>query len=642
MKLKSARTRMFRNILDSTSVIFDESVTAIVGKNESGKSSFLTALARLNPARLVGAFESHSDYPAWLEKKHRQAGHDLDAVRPVEAVFVVTDTDTNAWNRQFGAGVLEATEIVAWRTYGGEYLVAGHQASEQLGVAHVLTVAGLDQSNAPIAAAASTFDDLQDALPPMKASGEPASVDAAGRLEAVLKSYLKGKTFQEVILSSISVRIPRFFYFANYSSLPKQIKIRDILAKAKDKKTPLDDDEQTAVSLLRQAASDDEYILNADYELRKRELENVANSITDDVLAYWTQNPYLRVLIDITQIVEAQAEPPKQTVVLDELKVRVWDDRHRLSLGFGGRSTGFQWFFSFLAAFSEYESSTEPLVILLDEPALGLHARAQSDFLRFIDDRLAPKHQVVYTTHSPFMVPPGKLERVRVVEDAGRDKGSVVSSNVLASDPDTLFPLQSALGYDLAQHLFVAPHNLVVEGISDFIYLTAISDYLASNGRVSLDRRWSVVPVGGADLVPTFVALLGHHLDVTVLVDSQKAGHQKLNKIVENGLLHKKRVLTVGGVLQCGLADIEDAFDIDDYLSLYNGAFNATLKVSDLNGGDPVVSRIARHLGVERYDHGKPADYFLRNKTTVLPSLKAATLDQFEHLLVAVNATLPS
>ena len=77
MKLKSARTRMFRNILDSTPVAFDESVTAIVGKNESGKSSFLTALARLNPARRVGNFETHADYPAWLEKKHRQAGQDL-------------------------------------------------------------------------------------------------------------------------------------------------------------------------------------------------------------------------------------------------------------------------------------------------------------------------------------------------------------------------------------------------------------------------------------------------------------------------------------------------------------------------------------------------------------------------------------
>ena len=89
----------------------------------------------------------------------------------------------------------------------------------------------------------------------------------------------------------------------------------------------------------------------------------------------WSQNPELRVLIDISQQIEKSAEGTPQQVVLDELKIRMWDERHWLSLPFDQHSTGFQWFFSFLAAFSEYEWKDEPLVILLDEPALGLHAQ---------------------------------------------------------------------------------------------------------------------------------------------------------------------------------------------------------------------------------------------------------------------------
>jgi predicted ATPase len=58
-----------------------------------------------------------------------------------------------------------------------------------------------------------------------------------------------------------------------------------------------------------------------------------------------------------------------------------------LSLPFDEHSSGFRWFFSFLAAFSEYENAQAPIVILLDEPALSLHARAQADFLRFIEER---------------------------------------------------------------------------------------------------------------------------------------------------------------------------------------------------------------------------------------------------------------
>ena len=36
-------------------------------------------------------------------------------------------------------------------------------------------------------------------------------------------------------------------------------------------------------------------------------------------------------------------------------------------------------------------------------------------------------------------------------------------------------PLQAALGYDLAQTLFVAPDNLLVEGSADLIYLQILS-----------------------------------------------------------------------------------------------------------------------------------------------------------------------
>ncbi|MCF2141261.1 MAG: ATP-binding protein [Candidatus Lokiarchaeota archaeon] len=49
-------------------------------------------------------------------------------------------------------------------------------------------------------------------------------------------------------------------------------------------------------------------------------------------------------------------------------------------------------------------------MLLLDEPGLSLHAKAQNDFLKFINEKLASNHQVIYTTHSPFMIDPSKLE----------------------------------------------------------------------------------------------------------------------------------------------------------------------------------------------------------------------------------------
>jgi len=110
--------------------------------------------------------------------------------------------------------------------------------------------------------------------------------------------------------------------------------------------------------------------------------------------------------------------------------------------------------------------------ILLDEPGLNLHGRAQGDLLRYIEEKLEPNHQVIYTTHSPFMVPADRLDYVRTVEDVVEQKGpfdfishgTKVGGDVLSTDPDTLFPLQAALGYEISQTLFVGEHTLLVEG----------------------------------------------------------------------------------------------------------------------------------------------------------------------------------
>jgi len=64
-------------------------------------------------------------------------------------------------------------------------------------------------------------------------------------------------------------------------------------------------------------------------------------------------------------------------------------------------------------------------------------------------------------------------------------------------------------------------------------------------------------------------------------------------------------------------------------LSIYNKSFGKTYKPTDLQGSDQIVTRIARYEGIERFDHGKPADYFLRNKLDTLPNQSLTTLTNF-------------
>ncbi len=637
MKLIEVRVKKFRNIIDSTPVSISNDITCLVGKNESGKTAFLHSLYRLNPIRKNASFKIEDQYPAWLEKRDRLRGLDLSSEVPIQVKFQIEESEVEVIESIFGEGVLEKNELILSKNYDNDFI---YQISinEKNCIKNLLRDLSFSRETRAEITKYQTIKEVESYISSITPTPETQEKDkeAIAELKKRIKTVIiDADDLETAIYFNLAEFIPQFIYFDKYSSLPYSVKIQDVL------KTPeqnLNDEQLTARSLLRMAAADDAYLLNPDYERRKRELENVANALSHDVLKYWSQNPELRVNPDITQ--KTESHPNGQTAVIDELKIRIWDNKHQLSLPFTEHSSGFQWFFSFLAAFSEYEYSKKNIIILLDEPGLGLHGKAQADFIRFIEERLSPKRQVIYSTHSPFMVQPNKLERVRIVEEKDSEQGSKITEDVLTTDPDTLFPLQGALGYDLAQHLFISKDNLVVEGISDFTYLQSFSDYFKEVGRQSLNDKWTIVPVGGADLIPTFIALLGIHLDITVLIDSRKEGNQKINNLSEKGYLNNKRIITIGEIIKSRFADIEDLFSLEDYLHLYNLTFRKNHKPEDLTGTDPIVNKIARLENIERFDHGKPADYFLRNKDSILKELSATTLDNFESLFDRINKTI--
>jgi len=634
MKLKSAQVVLFRNVQDSNDVEIQDDITCLVGKNESGKTSFLQALHGLNPA--VAKPLNIMDYPAWRSKADRLDGKKLEDEKPVRAVFVLDDDEKTEAAAKFGDATKELTTVTAVRSYGGTLALEFkfdeaawvRNFVEQDGAA-LIDPAALPKTAAKLAAA------LQAAAQKAPGEGEDDRRPIAAQAHTKLVQEATDKFTPRVAVERwLEQRLPKSLYFGRYDTLPGKIDIQRVAGTAYESLT---EDEQIAKALLDLSFADVQVATGPDYERRTRELNDTANALTQEVLEYWTQNTNIRVQIDDEHV----AQPNNQPVV-KYLHVRLYDSEHMATLPFVERSSGFQWFFSFLCAFSRYRRSNESLILLLDEPALGLHARAQRDFLKYIEEKLAPRCQVIYTTHSPFMVQPKHLERVRLVEDKGRKQGSKITKDVMSTDADTVFPLQGALGYDLAQNLFVGPYNLIVEGISDYTYLQLLSDHLNEVGRTGLDGRCTIVPVGGAGKVATFAALLGSHVDATVLIDSAKQGNQALDAIVQHGILKQSRVIGVGEITQQVEADIEDLFEVAEYLLLFNEAFKTKYKEANLKGEDPIVRRLARAHGVDRYDHGRPADVLLRKPRAELGKLSKETLERFEKLFERINATLPA
>jgi hypothetical protein len=637
------RVRGFRNILDSTDVAVDEHVTCLVGKNESGKTALLHALWRQKP-HLETMFDAQDHYPRWLLTQHRRHGL-VEKTETISATFTLDADDKAAVEERLGPGTLTSDEFTYSVGYAGKtWAIIGidsHRAVEN----HLKNL-GLNAATVAALKDAPNFGDLADRVEARRDELAGKTEDEVGDL-AVLRSDLDTLTSEMPSRSAwqqgvnvLRSRIPTFFYFSDYQILPGRVDLSDLEDEAD---LPAASPLQTARALLQLAGTQTASLREDEYEERKAELEAVSNDLTRQVFEYWRQNQDLSVEIDIDK--ETISNPGQygrnESAVARFLDIRVKDRRHGFTNNFGQRSSGFQWFFSFLAAFSEFEAREQSVIILLDEPALTLHGKAQADFLRFIEERLAPVGQVIYTTHSPFMVDMAHLERARIVEDKGPDTGAVVSDEVLSVGSDSLFPLQAALGYDIAQSLFVGEANLVVEGTSDFTYLTVLSDHLRQLGRSFLDPDWRVLPAGGASKVPAFVALMGRALDVTVLVDSGTQGMQRLSSLAEVGLLERSRFLTLGTLLGRKNADVEDLFSEGDYLALYNAAFGSKWKVADLPPGDRIVDRISRATEVPFTDHGLPADYLLRNRDKVLPKFSAATLDRFEQLIESINQTRP-
>ena len=235
-------------------------------------------------------------------------------------------------------------------------------------------------------------------------------------------------------------------------------------------------------------------------------------------------------------------------IVADQqyLKVVV-EDSLGVSVELDQRSEGFQWLVSFFIVFFAQAAGTHVnAILLLDEPGLSLHGLKQREFRRTLS-KLAEGNQLLFTTHSPFLVGPDELDVVRVVEMVDRTVGTIVHSDVIADDPASLLPLQEALGYDIAQSLFAEQQNLILEGLTDYWYVEAVSELFRDAGLTELNNEIALFPASSAGKVVYFATILhAHHLKVAALLDSDAAGDNAarqevlVRKLGQKGILRTK------------------------------------------------------------------------------------------------------
>ena len=654
MKLRKYRVREFRSIWDSGDIDIGQQ-TCLVGKNEAGKTALLHALYKTNPIIEDDAgFDPTFEYPKREVEDYRLAVEQgqRESVVVVESEYEFDDEDQMAVSEIVGPHALGADSMTVYHYYDDEPDVS-LDVDDRAAMEYLAESADLSGDMAEELKGA---DDWKDYLEIVETDSWDDDLLSVVReiAELGLLVYISQKI--------LGPRMPKFMYFDEYYQMKGEENLDALVARERSEE--LEDRDRPLLGLIHLARLDLDELQNAEStQALKNKLEGAGNYLTRRIAEYWSQNRHIQMRFDVR---EGRAGDPDGMQAGLNLWGEIYDSVHWSTTPLSARSRGFLWFFSFLAWYEHVKSEGHDVILLLDEPGLSLHGRAQGDLLRFFETELTPYHQLMYTTHSPFMVDPQRFECVRIVQDLGIDTdkelprkkdGTKVLTDVFDATDESLFPLHGALGFDIHQTLFVGPNSLVVEGVSDLLYLTTMSDGLTREGRTGLSDRWVVTPVGSIGKVSTFVSLLGSQrgMNIAVLLDIAPDSRELVQALYRKKLLLKKKVRTYADFLPGDdrSADVEDMFERAFYIELVNREFtreleDAKISQDDLNAETPRVVKALQGYFVTHpmksgsFSHYRPARYFSEHAVELWSHLSEGTKNQFEELFKEMNGLLKS
>jgi len=668
MRLKKVRVKRYRSIIDSGEFEVEDIKTILVGPNEAGKTALLEAIQHLNPPEDIKPLNALRDYPRAHYNEITSGRVDPACVQVVEAEFELDNDDRDCLPEE-----VKAANYIFWRNLDNStgHRLTGVPATKSYGelkedlhclAAHAdkqdsASAGGSGQSPTELLAASTQGWSASDAIEGERGHALQAWLEAVrplvdednereqARINALKAAVAIGDA-QDAALQALQERVPVFVLFRNYFRVRPTIHLGQLADRIDS--GMLDDEHYDygnvcllnllgfeARELSRMGDADaagpnDLEALRKNLDERQYQLNAAEVKLTREICSVWKPD-------------EGRGETARLRLRADGqyLKVAVEDDLG-VEVELDQRSEGFQWLVSFFVVFfAEAQGKHKNAVLLLDEPGMSLHALKQRDFRDTIS-RLAAENQTLYTTHSPFLVGPDELDRVRVVEMSNREDGTKVQTSITANDPAALLPLQEALGYDLAQSLFTQRQNLVLEGLTDYWYLEAVSQLLRASKEAELDERIALVPANTAGKVVYFATILhAQRFKVAALLDSDSAGDQAAQQETLVHMLGTKAILRTQDYLQQEIkpAGVEDLLR-DTLPGIAQSEFGRDITGTvDTQPQRPLVQIFKSEI--EDFSKYKLAKAFVRwSRDHEASDLSEREREQWKKLIRAINAAL--
>ena len=598
MRLRKFRVRAYRCIHDSGEITVGD-LAAFVGRNESGKTTILQALTLLNRDEVVSDLdlcdEMHEELKSEIKLVEGEFELNIKEISLIKEKFPnipeikkvrIFRTNKNP-NTQYDFGNVEISEetnkgINSWENFTEKIFNFLETIPNHI---RIQLKTKFFEGKPP--KSQEVFDSEMAEFSNnvhVAATEEPSVIEEWEKIyakpENQFSNLLKGTTDRNALENYIKSDLhPRFVYFSDYKKIFGNIKLNEYQqAERGEHREGIEyieefDRAETVRNLFYLAELD----INEMDRLRDspskliKFLNTASNRLTNRMNPAWKGDP---IHVDLRYL------PGNiMSVVISD----VHRDGTITNTGLlNRRAEGFKWTFSFIVNFAAETQRAElkEAILLLDEPARNLHPTQQigiSDLLK----NLAGSNQVLYATHSPFMIfdyTPGNL---LVVELDKRKHLSRIFYDYWNADDKTLTPILYGLSRGLVESIVdreIGTNSrpiIIVETMSDSMYLNAFDKFL-QDPNISMNPLNVVAAFNKNSVLPLAIFYRNHGYRTFVLLDNSDESKQISAQLVANEF---SKVQTIFFERESkSLQSIEDYMVLEDYLHAVNQTYEIKLR----------------------------------------------------------------
>lgn len=610
MIIKSVRIKNYRSINDSGDIYLEEDITAMAGKNESGKTAILEALEdfdKKNKIRIearplhnenaipeirVALFLSVEELNSLLKqsglKTEFKNGKTLTLVKEFPEKYTL-DEDGSSWIKNLIDEDIKKIVNEIKRQLTNSIKLANKTEGINIELPNINSEdEKFDET------INGTTKQIQDSLP----SVEEAERDKVTKfiqqvpilIEQLKTTKSKANKFVELIVEAT----PNFIYFDAFDDM---LEFELPIDKVRENKAMQDFISVAGIKL--------EILKDAErtHQQKTNHLLSHSTEITGDFLDFWSQ---------------------------DRVEVTIMLNGNNLTLGFKEdgrseiftmeqRSKGFQWFLSFYVQLKLHHQQKTQNYLLVDEPGSYLHAKAQRDVLHLLEN-MSSEMPVIFTTHSPYLLDPDKLNRIKLVSRNSGDGTKVESKIHKSSDRESLTPILTAIGLEMTSGIADADkqNNVIVEGPSDWYYLTAFKEIL---DKKSLNFIYGG---GSGNMGKVGTILQGWGCYVIYLSDTDQGKKDGQRQLTRKWLVEKTQI---EGISDKEGTCIEDLFTKEDFAALVLEEEKAKIENSN-----------SEYVTKGKKDKALLAKNFLSNTNKVKDNLSEKTKEKFSKVFDTIEA----